>query len=81
MTEPNDSGKPMPDTGVKQKLSKLRWKQILRSALLAGLGVQSIRNQERDFASGSPRHFILMGLILTALFISLLMSVVGFITE
>ena len=81
MTESKNLGNPITHRDVKQKLSKLTWKQILRSALGASLGVKSTCNQERDFASGSPGRFILMGLILTTLFIPLLMSVVGFITE
>jgi len=59
---------------------KLTWSQILRSSLAAGLGVQSSRNRERDFAAGSPRRFIVMGLLLTTLFIASLVTVIRVIT-
>ena len=58
----------------------LRWSQILRSSLAAGLGVQSSRNRERDFAAGSLRRFIGMGLMLTTLFIASLVTVIRIIT-
>ena len=79
MTEPKDLGEPAANGDVMQKLFRLKWKQILRSALGAGLGVQSTQNQERNFAGGSPGRFILMALIFTLLFISLLISVLGII--
>ena len=58
----------------------LTWSQILRSSLAAGLGVQSSRNRERDFSDGSPRRFIVMGLVLTMLFIASLVTVIRIIT-
>ena len=58
----------------------LTWSQILRSSLAAGLGVQSSRNRQRDFADGSPRRFIVMGVVLTMLFISSLVTVIRIIT-
>ena len=58
----------------------LTWSQILRSSLAAGLGVQSSRNRQRDFADGSPRRFIVMGLVLTILFIALLITVIRIVT-
>ena len=54
--------------------------QILRSSLAAGLGVQSSRNRQRDFADGSPSRFIVMGLVLTKLFIASLVTVIRIIT-
>ena len=58
----------------------LTWSQILRSSLAAGLGVQSSRNRERDFSDGSPRRFIVMGVVLTMLFIASLVTVIRIIT-
>jgi hypothetical protein len=58
----------------------LTWSQILRSSLAAGLGVQSSRNRQRDFADGSPRRFIVMGVVLTMLFIASLVTVIQIIT-
>ena len=62
------------------KAPTLTWSQILRSSLAAGLGVQSSRNRQRDFADGSPRRFIVMGLVLTMLFIASLVTVIRIIT-
>ena len=62
------------------KAPTLTWTQILRSSLAAGLGVQSSRNRERDFVDGSPRRFIVMGLVLTILFIALLITVIRIVT-
>jgi hypothetical protein len=43
---------------------------IVQSVLAAGIGVQSRANKERDFKHGKPLHFIVGGLIGTALFIA-----------
>ena len=58
----------------------LTWSQILRSSLAAVLGVQTSRNRQRDFADGSPRRFIVMGVVLTMLFIASLVTVIWIIT-
>ena len=58
----------------------LTWSQIFRSSLAAGLGVQSSRNRQRDFADESPSGFIVMGLVLTMLFIASLVTVIRIIT-
>ena len=62
------------------KAPTLTWPQILRSSLAAGLGVQSSRNRQRDFADGSPSRFIVMGLVLTMLFIASLVTVIRIFT-
>ena len=79
MTEPKDSGDSPTSREVAQNVTRLTWRQTLSSALAAGLGVQSAHNQERDFAAGSTRRFIVTGVVLTALFIGALISVVRFI--
>lgn len=43
--------------------------QVIQSVLAASFGVQSGRNQARDFSRGSARTFIIAGLIGTVLFI------------
>ena len=42
---------------------------VVQSVLAAGIGVQSKANKERDFTHGKPLHFIVGGLIGTALFV------------
>ena len=49
---------------------------IIFSVLSSFFGVQSSRNQERDFQHGQPIHFIIVGLGLTLLFILVIWLVV-----
>ncbi len=43
--------------------------QTLLSVLSSFFGVQSERNRERDFHGGRPVHYILIGLLMAALFV------------
>lgn len=43
--------------------------QTLLSVLSSFFGVQSERNRERDFREGRPVHYILVGLLMAALFV------------
>lgn len=49
---------------------------IILSVLAAFFGVQSEKNRTRDFQQGRPIHYILVGLIMTLLFILLVLIVV-----
>jgi len=42
---------------------------VLSSAMAALLGVQSSKNRERDFTRGKPIHYIMVGLIVTLVFV------------
>jgi len=42
---------------------------VIGSVLAAGFGVQSSKNQERDFAQGKARNFIIGGVVFTVLFV------------
>lgn len=42
---------------------------VVKSVLASFFGVQSDKNRERDFQQGSPAQFIIVGLVLTVLFI------------
>ncbi|MGH1537771.1 MAG: DUF2970 domain-containing protein [Gammaproteobacteria bacterium] len=42
---------------------------VVKSVLASFFGVQSDKNRERDFRHGNPAQFIIVGLILTVLFI------------
>ena len=50
--------------------------QIAGSAAAAAFGVQSRANRERDFARGKPLHFIVAGILFTAVFVLVVASVV-----
>ena len=43
--------------------------QIIGSTVAAAFGVQSSRNRARDFERGKPLHFIVAGVLFTALFV------------
>ena len=59
----NDHSNPLPNSRSPGLLS------IVLSVLSAFFGVQSEKNRERDFQHGRPIHYILVGLIMTLLFI------------
>ncbi len=42
---------------------------VLKSVLASFFGVQSDENRRRDFQHGNPAQFIIVGLVLTVLFI------------
>ncbi|MFW6092567.1 MAG: DUF2970 domain-containing protein [Pseudomonadota bacterium] len=50
--------------------------QIVFSTLAAAFGVQSSRNRERDFTRGKAIHFIIAGIVFTAVFVLLVVLVV-----
>lgn len=52
---------------------------VVKSVLASFFGVQSDKNRERDFQQGSPAQFILVGLILTILFIVIMIVIVKII--
>ena len=57
MSQPTDKN-PSPSFGA-----------VLASAVAAMFGVQSSKNRERDFTRGKPIHYIIVGLILTVVFV------------
>jgi hypothetical protein len=50
--------------------------QVFQSVFAAALGVQSQASRERDFGHGSPRQFIIVGLVFTVAFILVLWGLV-----
>lgn len=50
--------------------------QTIASVAASFFGVQSSKNRERDFKRGKASHFILMGLLATATFITLVIMAV-----
>ena len=63
-----------PDTSDRDKQPSVL--QVIGSALSAAFGVQSERNRVRDFKTGSPKQFIIAGVIATLLFILAIYTVV-----
>ena len=58
-----------------QDLKPSFWSIVL-SVIQASFGVQSKKNRQRDFASGSIKAFIVAALLFTALFVLVLVLVV-----
>lgn len=50
--------------------------EMLQSVLSAALGVQSGKNRARDFSRGKPSHFIILGVLFTAVFVLVIFAVV-----
>ncbi|AOE86144.1 DUF2970 domain-containing protein [Pseudomonas sp. TCU-HL1] len=54
----------------------LSFREMLQSVLAAAFGVQSGKNRTRDFSRGKPSHFIILGVLFTAVFVLLLFGLV-----
>ncbi|MNY81277.1 hypothetical protein D3C86_2227590 [compost metagenome] len=52
---------------------------MLQSVLAAAFGVQSGKNRTRDFSRGKPSHFIMLGVLFTAIFVLVLFGLVKLI--
>lgn len=55
--------------------------QIVGSVFAAAFGVQSSKNQERDFKHGKARVFIISGIIFTLLFMGTVFTVVKMVLK
>jgi hypothetical protein len=59
-----------------EKSKPLTLWEMLQSVLSAALGVQSGKNRARDFSRGKPSHFIILGVLFTAVFVLVILAVV-----
>lgn len=57
----------------------LSFREMLQSVLAAAFGVQSGKNRARDFSRGKPSHFIMLGVLFTAIFVLVLFGMVKLI--
>jgi hypothetical protein len=57
----------------------LSFGELVKSVLMAFLGVQSENNRARDFSKGKLSHFIIIGLMLGLLFILTIVGVVNLV--
>ena len=62
-----------------QTARKPGWISVALSVVAAAFGVQSSKNRERDFASGSYLPYIIGGIVFTALFVAAVIAVVSFV--
>ena len=51
--------------------------QMVGSVLASFFGVQSSKNRERDFKRGNPKHFIVVGILMTAVWYGAIYLVVN----
>lgn len=56
-------------------------RQLVMSVFAAAFGVQSSKNQQRDFKHGKARVFIISGIIFTLLFIGTVFTVVRMVLK
>ena len=82
-TPADDSNSAAPSREVDND-QPLTLRQMFGSAISAMIGVQSKQKRERDFARGKASHFIIVGVVLTAIFVLSMAGVVslvlGFVT-
>ncbi len=55
--------------------------QVISSVFAAAFGVQSSKNQQRDFKHGKARVFIICGIIFTLLFMGTVFTVVKIVLK
>jgi len=51
----------------------------IKSVLAGFFGVQSNENREQDFNSDKPQHFIIAGILVTAILIFVILALVKFL--
>jgi len=78
--EPNPKSEPEPgsDSATPER-SGTGFLNVMQSVAAAMIGVQSRKNKERDFTHGKPIHFIVGGLIGTALFLLVIWLIVQYL--
>lgn len=64
-----------------QETGKLSLPQVFGSVISSFLGVQKNANRERDFKRGRARDFIVVGIVLTVLFILAVWGVVQLVMQ
>jgi hypothetical protein len=79
MTEQNE--KDIAKTEKLEKDEKTSLLQVVGSVLMAGLGVQSSKNKERDFKQGNFKAFIIVGFVFTVLFVVTVATVVSTVLD
>lgn len=65
----NAPGEPGSSTGEGERNRSLSLWQTLKSVNASFFGVQSSANRERDFKHGKAHHFIIIGMLMTVVFI------------
>jgi len=77
--EKNKSNTDASSDGASNQRSGTGFFALMQSVGAAMIGVQSSKNKERDFTQGKPLHFIIGGLIGTALFLLVIWLLVKYL--
>ena len=64
---------------AKESKKKQKIGSLIKNILAAGIGVQSDKNRQEDFAGGNPLAFIIGGFIFTIVFTLCVAVVVGLV--
>lgn len=67
----------MNDRKTKDTEKPLTFLEVMLSIFASAFGVQTSENRKRDFARGNPIHFIISGVLFTAIFIVLMVVIVN----
>ena len=59
-----------------KKRPNISFLQVMLSAISAAFGIQSSKNQRRDFERGKIGHYIAAGIFVTLIFITLVVIIV-----
>ena len=82
MENPNDEQETdLANEPTEDKTGALTFLSIVLSTMAAAFGVQSSRNQERDFKKGNIWVYIISGITFTFLFVMAVSFVVGRVLE
>jgi hypothetical protein len=57
------------------------WRDVIASVLAAAIGVQSEKNRQRDFESGNPGRFVVVGIIAVLVFVCVIYLVVQLVIK
>lgn len=74
----NSNGSGSSDNASKERSGTGFW-SVVQSVGAALIGVQSSKNRERDFTEGKPLHFIIGGLVGTAIFLLFVWLIVQYL--
>lgn len=55
--------------------------QLVGSVMSAAIGIQSSKNQQRDFQQGRARNFIIAGVVFVLIFIATVFTVVSLVLK
>ena len=75
----NVNNNPTPENPSPEERRGTGFWSVMQSVGAAMIGVQSRKNRERDFTQGKPVHFIIGGLVGTALFLLVIWLLVQYL--